>query len=494
MERIASVVVPALPLQLLLREQPSFRDAPAVVVQDDRPQGKVLFANAHARRARVLPGMSYAAARNLATDLRAGTVARDAIEDMAGQLFVALCGYSPRVEPVRGDAGSYWLDPSGLVPLYGTLLSWGQAVLDDLRARGFTATCVIGFHRFRTLTLARTRPGVLLLPEPRQERRAADAVGLQQLAISPTLRDELWVLGIRTLGQLLQLPAAELKVRFGPEAAALHEAASDGWVAIDARPLVDPVIDALELDGPDDNHTRILFGLRGLLHRMLAKLVLRGQAMSALRLQLQLDHQPPCSIHVAPASPSLDQALIIELVRLRLESLQLPAAIVGVQVELEGVRTTAAQLALFQAQRRRDLEAGNRALARLRAAFGDAAVTRPVVRAAHLPEARAAFEPITQLRLPTAVGEVDASEPPPLCRRVFAKPIALPPRPRHEPEAWLGRRGAVVKMWGPYRISGGWWVRTVERDYYYAETQHGELLWIYYDRPRARWYLHGIVD
>lgn len=497
MERIASVVVPALPLQLLLREQPSFRDAPTVVVADDRPQAKVLFANAHARRARILPGMSYAAARNLAVDLRAGTVARDAIEDMAAQLFVALCGYSPRVEPVRGvdgTPGSFWLDPGGLVPLYGSLLAWGQSLLDDLRARGFSSTCVIGFHRFRSLALARTRTGVLLVPEPRQERRMADAVGLHQLTITPALRDELWVLGIRTLGQLLQLPAAELRVRFGPEAAALHEAASDGWVTIDARPLVDPVVDTLALDPPDDDHTRLLFGLRGLLHRMLSRLVARGQALSALALQLELDHQPSQTIHVAPASPTLDEALVIELVRLRLESLQLPAAIAGVRVELEGVRTSASQLALFQAQRRRDLDAGNRALARLRAAFGDAAVTRPVVRAAHLPEARAGFEPITQLRMPCAVTEADPREPTPLVRRVFPKPVPLPPRPRHEPEAWLGRRGAIVKMWGPYRISGGWWVRTVERDYYYAQTQHGELLWIYFDRPRGRWFLHGIVD
>ena len=46
----------------------------------------------------------------------------------------------------------------------------------------------------------------------------------------------------------------------------------------------------------------------------------------------------------------------------------------------------------------------------------------------------------------------------------------------------------------PSRVSGAWWVRTVERDYYYAQTQHGELLWIYFDRPRGRWFLHGIVD
>jgi protein ImuB len=52
----------------------------------------------------------------------------------------------------------------------------------------------------------------------------------------------------------------------------------------------------------------------------------------------------------------------------------------------------------------------------------------------------------------------------------------------------------VVRRFGPHRISGGWWARTVERDYWYVETQRGDLLWIFYDRPRRRWFLHAEVD
>ena len=77
---------------------------------------------------------------------------------------------------------------------------------------------------------------------------------------------------------------------------------------------------------------------------------------------------------------------------------------------------------------------------------------------------------------------------------MLARPVPLPHPPRHEPEAWLGRKGAVARMHGPFRTSGGWWVRTVERDYYWAETQKGELLWVYYDRPRRRWYLQATVE
>jgi len=312
--------------------------------------------------------------------------------------------------------------------------------------------------------------------------------------MTPRLHDELLVLGVRTLGDLLQLPAAELRARFGEEAAAVHAAASDTQVLLDARPLVDPVIDELPLDPPDDDHTRLLFGLRGVLHRMLGRLAARGQALTTLRIVLELDHASAVEVSVTPATPALDLTLLIDLVRLKLEALRLPAAIGNVRLECEGVRTTAAQLALFQSALRRDLDAGNRALARVRAAFGDEAVTKPMVRAAHLPEARGGWAPTSVLRLPSAVTEANPDDPPPLQRRMFARAIPLPPRPRHEPEAWLGRRGAITRMWGPFRLSGGWWVRMVERDYFYAQTQHGELLWMYFDRPRARWYLQGVVD
>lgn len=60
------------------------------------------------------------------------------------------------------------------------------------------------------------------------------------------------------------------------------------------------------------------------------------------------------------------------------------------------------------------------------------------------------------------------------------------------PEGPSGER--VARMYGPYRVSGGWWKRTVERDYYYAETDAGGLLWVYWDRPRGAWFLHGTVD
>jgi len=57
----------------------------------------------------------------------------------------------------------------------------------------------------------------------------------------------------------------------------------------------------------------------------------------------------------------------------------------------------------------------------------------------------------------------------------------------------------TARLFGPHRTSGGWWARAheghvVERDYYYAETTRGALYWVFFDRTRSAWFLHGYVD
>ena len=76
----------------------------------------------------------------------------------------------------------------------------------------------------------------------------------------------------------------------------------------------------------------------------------------------------------------------------------------------------------------------------------------------------------------------------------------MPPLPSSERnDAWLNRgsrddMGAVVRLHGPYVVSGGWWATPVHREYHFIETARGDLLWAYYDRRRRRWFLQGTVE
>jgi protein ImuB len=171
----------------------------------------------------------------------------------------------------------------------------------------------------------------------------------------------------------------------------------------------------------------------------------------------------------------------------------LQGAVEEVELLANTVHAHAEQDALPGHQSHRDMNAAHRALARIRAAYGEQSVTKATVREAHLPEASFRWEPVQHAPAVQAALTPSVSS---MVRRVYARPKPLPPRvPKHpEDGPSLSRNHVIERMVGPYRISGGWWKRLVERDYYYAETDHGDLLWLFYDRPRKRWFLHGVLD
>ncbi|HLT38006.1 MAG TPA: hypothetical protein VK034_17090 [Enhygromyxa sp.] len=489
-----------MPLQLLLLDQPKWRAFPVAVVEADRPQAKLVWVNEHARRLRVLPGMRFAAARSLAPELRASVITAERVERAVAALFSRLLDFSPRVEPEVGQPGTFWVDPSGMTLLWGDLGAWALAIQRGLAQVGHSATVVVGFHRFRAHAIACAQPDgqarAWVLADRRREARMAASVPLDRLSISPRLRDELAGLGVRTLGEFMALPGPELRVRFGVEAERLHaRGRDDDWNPMQARELVDPVRERVEIDPPELDVTRLLFRIKPALDRLLGQLADRSMAMSALHLRLRLDHADAHEQRLEPAAPTLDARQLLDLLRLRIDALSLPAGVEEFELELEGRRTDPRQIALFRAQVRRDLEAGNRALAQLRAALGPEAVTRAQLRAAHLPEARFAWVPVAELQLPQAGNMQIEGELPPRIRRLLHRPDRLPSRDP-DPKDWVidPKLGPIEQLRGPYRASGGWWVREVERDYYFARTRSGAVLWIFHDRPRRRWFLQGWME
>jgi protein ImuB len=70
--------------------------------------------------------------------------------------------------------------------------------------------------------------------------------------------------------------------------------------------------------------------------------------------------------------------------------------------------------------------------------------------------------------------------------------------PRHlRDDGWIPfdvAAGSVVKLHGPYVVSGGWWQKEQQREYHYAQTRRGDLLWIYFDRVERRWFLQGWLE
>ncbi len=494
-ERLACVNVPALPLQIVLRGRPDWRAHPVVVVAEDRPQSPILWVNGRARKSGVALGLSYASALSLVPNLRATPLVPSQIACTVDDIAARLRTFSPEVETSSDEPGVFWANVAGLHRLYDSLDVWAGAVRADLSGAGFTAVVVVGFTRFGTYAVARTARSIQVFSDPRDEREEAGCVPLNRLAIPPETLDALHQLGVRSVSALLRLPAEGLLERFGPELHRLHRMAAGGlWIPLQPQVPPDPIRRSALLDDPENDASGLLFLIKRLLHPLLAALASRGQALAALDVRLRPDRQEWRAERIRPAAPTLDVVQILDLVRLRLESVGLEAGVSEIELEASGQPATPQQIHLFTEHQQRDLEAGNRALARLRAELGDAAVVRPVLRKGHLPEARFGWEPLERLQVPQP-RQVEMRT---LVRRVFSRPLALPaaPRPNHD-DGWLISgvvRGAVADQTGPYILSGGWWVREVRRDYYYVETRRGELLWVYYDRRRRCWVLHGRVE
>lgn len=512
-DRLACVDLPAFPLQLLLRRHPEWSAYPAAVVAEDKPQGVVLWVNEKARQEGVLPGLRYAAAFSLASALRAGAVPPAEIKKAVGELIQRFMRFTPEVEPAADEPGVFWLNGAGLRRLYASAEKWAYAIHRDLRAQGFAASLAVGYTRFGSYAVAKAKKNVTVFLNPADERAAARKIPLNRLHLDPKFRDTLFQLGIKTVGDLLALPPGGLRERFGKEAHRLHRlAAGDLWTPLEPQAPDEPAVEKQILDDAENNSTRLLFLIKQLLHPLLATLAARHQALVTLWLSLLVDHGSWLKEPLRAAAPTLDAGQILDLVRLRLESLRLAAGVVEIELGAETCAATSEQLRLFAEQSdqvegpSRDLDAANRALARLRAEFGEHSVVRAKLIDGHLPEARFVWEPVTRVRLPenalngakrlNSLNDLNSSKI--LVRRVFAKPQRLHGGPYHSHEdGWLvlgPKYGSIDKLTGPYVFSGGWWNREIQREYYYAETRAGDLLWLYYDRVRRRWFWQGAVE
>ncbi len=498
MDRLACVDVPALPLQVLIRDHPEWAGRPAAVVERDKPLALLRWVDEEARGHGVLPGMKYATALSLCRDLRAGVVSDERVDAAVRGLIERLQQYSPDVEPAAGEPGAFWLDAGGLQRLYPTLRLWARELRVELEEAGWHARAAVGFTRFGSYAAVKAAGGGALrfLDDPAQERRRARAVPLARLAIDPGFRDALDRLGITTLGGLVDLPAAGIRERFGDEAYRLHRlAAGDLWSPLQPRHVRPPPARSQLFDEPVHDTTLLLFHLKRLLDPLLDEIGRGGQALERLSLRLGLERGEDHRDEIRPAAPTRNAVELMGLARLRLEQVALEAGVLALHLEARTVPARTAQQWLFAEGSRRDLRAADRALAMLRAELGDEAVVRAELREGHLPEARFSWEPLQHVRPPRPAPEGEGQRQ--LVRRFFARPRSFPlPRAR-DPQGWFLRGlglGCVVRQDGPYRVRGGWWAREVWRDYHFVGTETGELLWMYQDRHRRRWVLHGVVE
>ena len=479
-DRMACINIRALPLQLLLRRHPEWKQRPVAVVEQEKPQSPLLWVNAPAGQAGIRSGMRYASALSLDRDLCAGTVSEREIREAVRQVHQLLDRFSPRVEPCEDEPGVFWADASGLDKLYGSLEAWARQIDLQLSRLEFPASIVIGFSRFGSYALAKAERLVTVLPSLEVEQAQSRRVSLLHLQLDPRLRDRLEKLAIHTLEDLLRLPEAGIQRHLGDQARNLyHLASGELSLPLQPRSIPAPLRTCTDLNEPSPNTQRLLFRIKQLMDPLLRAAAERYQVAAALQFQLRLENGVRHHQRIQPARPTLEVSVLLDLVRLSLERVSLCAPPLELSLEVEAVCASAKTRNLLQRTPRRNNEAALRALARVRAEFGPDSVLSARLKPGHLPEARWEWQPFR--KLPPAVLRPVLIRP--LVRRTHDRPKPLDRRTPPDPGPLLG-----------YLISGGWWNREIRRDYRFVNTKRGEILWAYYDLQEPRWYSQGRVE
>ncbi|MCK7543342.1 DNA polymerase Y family protein [Marinobacter bryozoorum] len=445
-------------------------DAPlAVICQGSR---RVLQAGPRAIELGVRPGTAFKTALNLAPELVMFHADDDRQARILEQQAHWLYHHMDRItlyppDGLLADAGS-------VKRLYGGLLPLRKALQEALAERQLDATLSTGPTPLAARLLARA--GVDCFTDSHEEMTAHLAtLPLTHTEFEGRTLQRLNRLGLTRLGQLQQLPPAELARRLAPETLAHIQR------ILGQRP--DP---QTSWQPPRDFRQRADFGLpvekaQGLLfalQRTLAELEndlqWRQQGADTLLLTLYHYRQEPSRLRIRSTGPEHRAEAFLNLLRIRLEQYPLQAPVEALELRVTRFldRHTASSADLL-GETPDTGEAWHTLVSRLQARLGEQALTHLAPAADHRPErawsarslARRGRDPIPE-HLPL-------------------RPLWLLPHPaplQAAPEEWLG---------GPERISGGWWDgERVLRDYYIARLPEGQLAWIYRDNQQG-WFVHG---
>ncbi len=469
---------------------------------------RVAALDAAAHRAGLKAGMGLADARALIPAIHAADIDRDG--DL-GQLtrFAAACERFTPAVAIDGDDGLL-LDITGCAHLFG-----GEEALPPLIRRlclraGYMARIAVAGTPDAAHAFARF--GGEGVTPPGAEAEAARGLPIAAIEADAETHLALSRAGLRSLGDLMERPTDALTARFGGGLTArLRRIAGHEDIRITPlRPL--PACSAeRHFSEPAALVETILTVFERLAGDISRNLERRGEGGRSFEALVFRTDGVVRRIGLDTAEPCRDPAVLIRLLRLRIDALADPLdpgfGFDGVRLSVIRSEPVAASQADFEGRdAAEDAERGIAGLVdRLTARFGRAQVVRFLPVDTHDP-VRAAR------RVPASEGAADGAwlvepgHPPlrPLTLFDMPQPIeTLAEVPDGPPVRFRWRRllHEVARAEGPERIAPEWWLtgeNAAARDYYRIENARGQRFWVFregfYGDPAEppRWFLHGL--
>ena len=440
----------------------------------------VAICNGQAREKGIRPGTSLATACALAPALHHRQ--RDPAAEAAALEQVAAWAvqFTPAVslQPPRG----LLLEVEGSLRLFGGIGKILDAIKHGTADMGYTVSAACAPTASAAWLLARGG-AERVFAGSRAIREAISPLPVRVLDCDVQTLDTLAAIGVRSLGDLLDLPRDGTARRFGQHVLDQLDRALGLLPEARAFFTVPPRFDAaLELATAVASAEMLLFPAKRLLTQLAGYLAARCAGIQRFRLTLEHEDAPETALEIGLATPSRDVARFVILARERLAATALAAPVTRVRLEAGEILTLAGESGSLFPDRTNDAGEWARLVERLSARLGQEAVHGLAPRAEHRPE-RA-----WQATAPGASAGQAARPPRPLW-------LLERPRPLDEVDSKPHTRdGPLALIAGPERIESGWWDGDdVKRDYFIAQTPDRATLWVYRERRQpGGWFLHGI--
>jgi protein ImuB len=499
--RYLALFLPWLPAERSILCGGAPADRPFALIEKQRGALRLAALDPQARRLGLEAGQALADARACVPDLAA--FAHDPRADAALlEQLAGLCGdYTPSVQcdPPQGVL----LDVTGCAHLHGGEQGLCDHLVARIEARGLTVRTGLAATPQGARALARF--GGADLP----------ALPLAALAVEPETTQALARAGFRRIGDLARVSRPALAARFGAAMTTqLARLLGEEDAQIVARRRRERVFAEQRFAEPVGRADDVLAALAGLLARIAAQLAGCGEGARHFRVRLHRSDGHVARLAVETGAPTRDPALVLRLLRERIDSLADPLdpGFGYDRVDLLAARGEALpdRQESFATASRRPAEIGP-LLDRLAVRHGPSRVRRFAADKGHAPERAGKLLALDDKIKTSSWHEVEEGEPP-------LRPLILfdPPQPVRTPDCacdqppgvftWRGRSHRVLRHEGPERIAAEWWRRRAGhaddpgrvRDYYRVEDDAGHRFWLFRHGLRegqgegSGWYVHGL--
>jgi protein ImuB len=440
------------------------------ITQHQGQQRWIIAATGAARAAGVVANIAAPVALARVPDLR--LIERDLSQEKSALESFACLAYQWS-SMVCIDSGRWIVG----MEIAGSLRYFGN--LETLSAHAVQAANQLGYSA--QLGIAPTWEGAVLFARVHPPAQAtAMKIFLPMLArypvtelnVSKKVVYKLIQSGLKNIWAVLQLPRAALTRRFGQEFSGyLQQLLGE---QADIPPLF-KIPERYQRDlaciTPVNSVEAVLFPLQRLVQELAHYLISRDVAIESFMILLQHRQQPASRLDLQFTSAQRDPATIFEQLRLQLERLQLSEPITQVSVIAEKFVAADTQQKQLFFSADTQLADWHAVLDRLRARLGAATIRSLSLVNDHRPE-RAWSTTIS----PHSKMQQTITAQRPLW--------LLTPQQLTDSPQITGH---------PERIEAGWWEGCDEtRDYYLASSSQGATWWVYWDRGKRQWFLHGI--